>query len=443
MRRIAILLFAFISALSTYCQTNILDGDLCFDKGDYTCAETKYNEEFKLANGKDKQIAEIKLTRTKWCSDHLKSANQAFSDKNYTVAKENYQSVLESNPKDVYAKTQLDKCVILLNLPAPPTLRKATSADLSDIWNNKYGVLPERRKKLIDAGIDPDDAQKRINKSEGKPSTVTNQAITLNVTKKDLSFSSTGEKSEAISVNTNASDYSVSLVPWWCSVQTYKDYFIVHCSTNYSTNPRSEWFKVRAGDKEIKIYVNQAGTINQPDAEYSTNYNKSYNTISNKKCFNCPNVKYVCGITVGYVKKSFDYTEGLQVGFRIEPLFKYGFGINTGLNIEAYSTNLRSTLNGEEEFNQYTLNIPLHLEYRLNLSKWFNIFAFGGVGFDSRLDSYNFNSSLEYGGGLRINHVQLNVSQSLLVNQISDLQDLESLSNNKYKNLILSVSYMF
>ena len=150
--------------LSFY-QSYIQNGDLCFENGDYTCSISHYENAFKNASGKDKQVAEIKLTRAKWCSEHLKIANQAFEAKNYSTAKEEYQKVLDSNPQDSLAQSQIVICDNASNIPK---LRIATSADIKDIWNNKYGILPERRQNLINAGIDPDDAQKRINAGEGK-----------------------------------------------------------------------------------------------------------------------------------------------------------------------------------------------------------------------------------------------------------------------------------
>lgn len=110
MKPIIILFFAFIAAFSAYSQTYIQDGDRCFESGDYACAVTNYNNAFKSASGKDKQLIEIKLTRAKWCDEHLKTANQEFSGKKYTTAKDEYQKVLDSNPKDSYAQSQIMKC---------------------------------------------------------------------------------------------------------------------------------------------------------------------------------------------------------------------------------------------------------------------------------------------------------------------------------------------
>lgn len=54
-------------------------------------------------------------------------------------------------------------------VPPPSTLRDATPQDIADIWAGKYGNMPERRQNLINAGINPDNAQARINAGEGAP----------------------------------------------------------------------------------------------------------------------------------------------------------------------------------------------------------------------------------------------------------------------------------
>ena len=112
MKQSIVLFFALMLSYTAYCQNQSQEGDKCFNEGDYACAEIKYNELVKLATSEtDKQIAEIKIQRAKWCSDHLKIANQAFASYNYSKAKENYQSILDSNPKDNYAKSQIEKCI--------------------------------------------------------------------------------------------------------------------------------------------------------------------------------------------------------------------------------------------------------------------------------------------------------------------------------------------
>ncbi len=110
MKRIIILILTVIVAFSVYSQGYIQDGNRCFDSGDYVCAIKNYDNVFKTATGKDKQIVEIKLTRARWCAEHIKTANQAFANKNYKIAKENYQNVLDTNPRDAFAKQQIEIC---------------------------------------------------------------------------------------------------------------------------------------------------------------------------------------------------------------------------------------------------------------------------------------------------------------------------------------------
>jgi tetratricopeptide (TPR) repeat protein len=199
MRRISLLSLAVIATLSVYSQNFSQDGDRCFDNGDYACAVARYDEAFKSASGSNKQIAEIKLTRAKNCVEWIKTANQAFANKNYKSAKENYQNVLDSNPKDAYAKTQLEICEIALT-------------------------------------------------------------PTLSVSKESLSFTSSGGN-ENITVTTNASSYSVSGLPAWCTVQKYEGYFVVTCQANTSTATRTGVLTVTAGEKTSQINISQAGVV--------------------------------------------------------------------------------------------------------------------------------------------------------------------------------------
>ena len=135
MKRLVIILFAIVAAIAANSQNYIQDGDRCFDNSDYDCAITHYNNAFKYTTGKDKQIAEIKLTRAKWCSDHIKNANQAFASKNYLVAKDEYQKVLDSNPKDNYAQSQIGKCN-KATITEPNSYQSSVSKKETTNWNN-------------------------------------------------------------------------------------------------------------------------------------------------------------------------------------------------------------------------------------------------------------------------------------------------------------------
>jgi tetratricopeptide (TPR) repeat protein len=432
MKRLVIILFAIVAAIAANGQNYIQDGDRCYDNSDYDCAITNYNNAFKYASGKDKQIAEIKLTRAKWCSEHIKTANQAFNNKNYTVAKEEYQKVLDSNPNDSYAQSQIVKCAKAIN---PPKLRKATSSELTDIWNNKYGVNPERRQKLISAGIDPDDAQRRLNNGEGKPA-----AITLSVGIQNVSFIAIGG-SRTINVTTNASNYQITYLPSWCRVgHKSSKMFTLNCDANTAVTSRSDWFKVTAGDKEIRINVTQSGQSNSSNSVAQQN---GYS--SNSNCFNCPKGgKRPVGITLGYSNKALYHLDknlkvaeldGIVVGVRVEPLFKYGFGINTGIFYEFYSSPKQN------DISKSVINVPLNLEYRFNFHRNFSMFFYGGASIDYVMEAnlpYNFPGTdnedlysgffdserfvlfLEYGGGIRMGLLQLNVSTHHFLNVKDD-----------------------
>ena len=184
-----------------------------------------------------------------------------------------------------------------------------------------------------------------------------------------------------------------------------------------------------------------------------------------KKSFNSPKTKNFWGFTLGYTSKNWRkrlptgeestiYFEdgknlhGIQIGIRFNPLFKYGFGIDTGLYYEYYHYRYTLLQEESEEGNKYlykTLNehivrIPLHLEYRLNFSRSFQLFIFGGITADyiiygsmSTSNQNNLNSTSEtitdiygttipsesrfniawsFGGGIRFGAIQFNVTST-------------------------------
>ncbi|MBK8369788.1 MAG: hypothetical protein IPL20_00120 [Saprospiraceae bacterium] len=138
--------------------------------------------------------------------------------------------------------------------------------------------------------------------------------------------------------------------------------------------------------------------------------------------------------------------EIVQFGFKVEPLFKYGFGFNTGINLQGYSRNLFENQLFNNGFEAYAVNIPVHLEYRFNFSKWFNIFAFGGAGInfytESSFSEFTYPVSLDYGAGLRINRIQFTLGKSSL---LGDFKDFNKIGQDikPYKQLSTTLAYMF
>jgi hypothetical protein len=247
----------------------------------------------------------------------------------------------------------------------------------------------------------------------------------LIIPKQNISFAQYGGTSR-VDVITTVGTYSISGLPSWCSIQKGTDFFIVSCSANTTRSLRTDYFSVTAGGTTVKVKVSQEGL-----SKSSTN-----------SCFNCPKTNNKWGLTAGYI--DYDYSEGVLLGLKAEPLFKYGFGLNTGINFEAIFYKLNDIFDGFDGV--YAVNIPLHLEYRFNFSKWFNLFLYGGIGLNIKtnasFDYYDLPVTLEYGTGLRIDHVQFNIGKSLYLGDFENI-DYFGKSITAYQKLALSVSYMF
>lgn len=289
MKRITMIIIAAFSAFSSIGQNTLEEGDRCFDNGNYACAEAKYSEVFKSATGADKNSADIGLSRARWCADHINAADQAFKNENYKLAIENYEGVLESNPKDTYAKSQIAKCKNILYPPAIKLEVSKTNLSFPSSGGNEsitvntnavsysVNVLPYWCSVEKYSGyfvitcvensinvsrtdyftVSAGNKTVRVNVSQSS-ATIAPKG-TLRVTKESLIFSSSGGSSEVITVYSNSGSYSISLVPWWCTVQQNSDSFFVSCKANRSKKTRSNWFKVSDGYNELIISVSQAG----------------------------------------------------------------------------------------------------------------------------------------------------------------------------------------
>lgn len=497
MKRIIILCFVVIATISAYGQTALQEGNDCFEKGNYDCAVAKYNEALKSATGAHREILSINLRNAQKCVDEKIVADKAFDSKNYVTAKQSYQNVLDLNPKDTYAKTQIEECNKLFIPPTTLTVSKESlsfspsggTEYITVLTNaNSYSVsgLPSWttvRKNTNNFTVEctanssnstradyfvvtAGDKTVRVNISQaGKTTSVT----TFSTSTQNLFFNSNGGRA-IIDVKINGSGYQVTSLPAWCKVGVKRSgWFSLVCDVNNSYQPRSDYFIVRAGGKEVKIYVNQEGrgSTTTQGSNKATIANKSVYSKS-RKCFNCPKTKYTWGLTAGYTQLAYSpyerlmydpyvqtttqnsYWDGLQLGLRIEPLFKYGFGFNTGIFYEYYSQSVTYEdgygYSYDETQSVQAFSIPLHLEYRLNFSNSFSVFAYGGAGLNlvtySTAENHTFPTTLEYGAGLRINRIQFNTGKS---SYVGDFRNMHSFGNDirPYHNLVFSMSYMF
>lgn len=315
LKKVVSIIIAFLVAISTFAQNNLLqEGDNHFDNGEYAQAVSKYNEAFKTSSGKNKQIAEIKRNRAKYCQEHLRLADAEYSQKHYSKAKSEYQTVLDSNPKDGYARSQIEKCNNNGTFVATLTVSKeivnitkdggtetitvtsntdwhlsATASSMFSLARNgnsltikcggNYSGSPRSDYFYINTKGDAKQIKITV-KQAGNPASNTSSQqsskTTLSVSKTDITT-----KAESgtivIDVNTNASDYYIVSLPSWCYIKTkYPTWFSIGCHPNMKYKDRFGFFKVTAGGKDVKINIIQKGKTN---SGYSTNSNATSETF--------------------------------------------------------------------------------------------------------------------------------------------------------------------
>lgn len=487
-------LLSFMSFFS-YSQDYLMLGHNCYEKGDYDCARDNYQKYLQLVPD-DQNIINLRQKAGE-CAIYKIAADKAFVDKDYLGAKNNYEAILNINTYDSYAKERIIQCNNILN--PKPTL----SVSSENLTFNSYGgtrtisVTTNAENYIIselptwcsvskgldnftitcNSTITPRSGNFKISANDEEITVNVKQEGAepiLTVSNQRLYFNAKGERIN-VTVSTNMNSYEITLLPNWCTVVKNANDFTIYCAENPTNTERKDWFQVKAGDKVVRIDVHQFGgsmLSSTPTSTTSTTTStpkKTQTSVKRNNCFNCPNVRYSWGLTIGYVAKNIefedsyfdgnDYTsfmnlsemKGIQLGFRYEPLFNYGFGLNTGIYYEHFSPTLDASIGGSfdsnSDYQEHVISVPFSLEYRFNFSRYFNIFAYGGFNFEGIVDSYDpamrFNPSLEYGGGLRIDHVQFNVGRSYHIKHITDISNIDTSPSNQYKNLILSISFMY
>ena len=442
MRILACVLFFSFNSLSLKSQFSFELGQNCFNNGEYYCAQRNFEYVYNNSLGIEKSKAEILWMDSKTCDKILKSADEAFNNRNYQSAKQQYTELLEYNPQDKYAQKQLEKCNSNV---ATPKLRKATTSELTDIWNNKYGQQPQRRQNLINAGIDPDDAQTRINNGEGKPKSesftsskpIDQKAKTLSASLSYIVLSHKGGTSDKIIVYSDAKTYSISQgsIPSWCTTKLYDGYFTITAEPNKSKFPRKHWITIKADELQFNVSIEQASKPQKMN---------SYRNVPSSGQTNSDDI----GISIGFAPHS--KNDAIQncifVGFKFEPISRSGIGINTGVNFEHYYTNRITRENSSNDSLYWGVNIPIHLEYRLSFKKTLQAFVYGGLGINT-VFSRNFSehvnpSTYEFGIGMRIRKVQFNIGKSKFQENIMITRNFGSYPK-QYEKKYLSISFMF
>ncbi|GAA4075031.1 hypothetical protein GCM10022389_20860 [Flavobacterium cheonanense] len=430
---IIIIIFAFILPFSAYSQVGIWEeANQCFKLSDYVCAEAKYKELIKSTIGEEKQIAITKAQRAKKCIENLKNANLAFNSKNYTKAKELYLAILDSNPNDDNAKSQLDNISNLLKKATENSLglSKTQIYQRSSGGNEYINVTTNSKTYTIDllpswCTVQKYDSYFVINCSINYQSTarsdyfnvkagdktirvnisqeggVTQKTETnLSLSKANLYFLKNGGD-ENIIVTTNNNNFSIELIPSWCTFQKFSNSIIVTCLQNNTNQSRSDWFKITAGNKEVKVYVNQ-------EASVTNSYTESVKTPRKK---------------LG----SFS-----SIGFQSGEIAKYGFiyergGIKTvGFRISARTslTSEQDILNGTATKNK--TEIELGPNFRILNRLYLNI-GFG-YGYYERLLNNDFAGDVfleKTGYSVATTGLMFRISRAININGGASFMDIE------------------
>jgi tetratricopeptide (TPR) repeat protein len=396
MKNALIIIFCLASVSIAFSQTALAEGDSCFDNGDYSCAVLKYREAMDKATGRDKQMAEIKLTRAQSCLEWLTNANRAFNSRNYLEAKENYELLIEENPKDIFAKLQLEKIIDAINEMALTSQRALTDGD-SCFNNGDYSCAEQKYQEAINtaAGRDKQIAEIRHTRAQSCKLWLTNAnrafnsknfrvakenyelvikenpndtyaksqlektlnelivPITLSLSTNNLNVSGT-ESLEVIRVTTNADDFQISNFPNWCRIVN-KSYNRFSMAIESNTGKqRSGTIVVIAGDKESIINITQSAKIKPQKADRVKRAKNSYNSF----------------FAVGY--------EGGQIapyGIRVE------FG---GSRVVGMFLNARSTIILDKDLSEYNYTENKNeaiLGFNFKISRTLFLNLGGGYGF--------------------------------------------------------------
>lgn len=223
-----------------------------------------------------------------------------------------------------------------------------------------------------------------------------------------------------------------------------------------------------------------------PSATSSTyNYsNPSYHYKKYHGPFNKAKDEYIGGFSMGYIQKQwvvdydngetekmgmFDddkYLKGIQVGFRIDPQFGAGFGMNTGLFYEycwAKSEEEHDSYGAYHyTYEEHGLYLPLHLKFTMNFSKWFQLSFYGGcainygisgimylrgddttydsIGVFSEDDWRRWNFMFEYGASIRILDLQFDFSMARGLNDWSDTEGYK-IKQGRPMNISMSICF--
>jgi len=242
---------------------------------------------------------------------------------------------------------------------------------------------------------------------------------------------------------------------------------------NNTMYQKSMEIEVRAGNREDRIKITQLS--------------KGGGTGDGSTIWRLKNPHKTFGLSVGYTQQGYnlctdkneeistwkqpEVISGVQAGLKFNTFFApntFGLGIDWGLYYEYVSANKTAMNPHDREYSynleKHTAYIPVHLIYKVDFSRNFGIFIFGGVGLDCGVlenikATYTgetepfyqspkgidiasmmsrFNISSEYGGGVQFFGMMISATLSEKV-----FNPEEKFTNEQKKGMMVNLSFMF
>lgn len=306
MRRFLLTVTALLFSLVAFSQSgNILkDAQDLFAAGNYSAAVTKFQEAVNKLSGRDRNIAQLQLATARTCVEALSNAKTAESVKDYDKAIAEYQKVVDANPNDTRVKG-LQETARRLKREANPTLSVSENNlsfsssggtqtitvscsmnwTLVDQTTSMCSVSKSGNIITVNCAANPSTSSRTTSFTIRTTNGYKEQRISISQTGRSYSsYSSSSSSSNysssstrltvkqsyltinaasgtfLVDVETNANDYSITLLPSWCTVKSkYKSFFSIAYTENTSTSSRSDWFNVSAGGKTVRVHITQKG----------------------------------------------------------------------------------------------------------------------------------------------------------------------------------------
>lgn len=238
---------------------------------------------------------------------------------------------------------------------------------------------------------------------------VIQKGVTFHIDNQRLFFHNIKNETQSITVVSEVG-WSIDNPSKNINVQRHNNTITVTAAKNRSKERRTDYFYIVANGVSLRYKVEV-----KTDPDYSS-------TVF------APKTNDVFAFTLGAINPLSNPfikapTPGYSMGLKAEPLFENGLGLDIGLMANFYYQNQNNSLfyQGTNWRECFSLEIPLHLEYRLNLSKWFNLFAYAGPSINVLFplaqsdDGVSLPVLVDVGAGLRFNRVQARIEKSYCI----------------------------